>query len=218
MKGDSLVIGIEVSLSDLYLGRSMRLGRDKGVVRSARGYRKCNCKKRMMTRQIGPGMFQQYAKEECEECINVNIVRSFNTFSVEVAPGESDGHEVAVFEEGEEKIDGERGDLRVQVMSLNDNFLRREGNDLHATHFIDLVDALVGFRAEITHFDGHKVKIGRTGITVPGFTDIVLGEGLPVQTDGVNFGNLKITYQIKFPEFLNRDQKEKVIGIIGRST
>ena len=39
--------------------------RDKNVVKSAPGKRKCNCKNRLVTRQIGPGMFQQIQQQVC---------------------------------------------------------------------------------------------------------------------------------------------------------
>ena len=57
-KGDSLVIDLDVSIRDLYLGRiGIRVARDKDVIMPAKGTRKCNCKQRMVTRQIGPGMY-----------------------------------------------------------------------------------------------------------------------------------------------------------------
>lgn len=34
--------------------------RDKNVIKPAKGTRKCNCKNKMTTKQIGPGMFQQF--------------------------------------------------------------------------------------------------------------------------------------------------------------
>ena len=34
----------------------------------APGKRKCNCRQRVVTRQIGPGMYQQYTEDECDEC------------------------------------------------------------------------------------------------------------------------------------------------------
>lgn len=37
--------------------------RDKNVIKPAPGTRKCNCKNKMVTRQIGPGMFQQYTQQ-----------------------------------------------------------------------------------------------------------------------------------------------------------
>ena len=39
--------------------------RDKNVVKPARGTRQCNCKNKMVTRQLGPGMFQQYQTQAC---------------------------------------------------------------------------------------------------------------------------------------------------------
>jgi len=84
----------------------------------ARGKRKCNCKQRMVTRQVGPGMFQQYAKEECEQCDNVKMSRDFSTLNVEIDPGMPDGHELLFFEEGEPVIDGDPGDLRMRIKTV----------------------------------------------------------------------------------------------------
>ncbi|ACO68904.1 predicted protein [Micromonas commoda] len=75
LKGDPINVDLEVSLKDLYLGQLLRLGRDKNVIKPAKGVRKCTCKQHMVTRQVGPGMFQQLAKEVCEECPNVKITR-----------------------------------------------------------------------------------------------------------------------------------------------
>lgn len=40
-----------------------QLVRDKMVVRPAPGTRKCNCKNKVVTQQIGPGMYQQYTTQ-----------------------------------------------------------------------------------------------------------------------------------------------------------
>ena len=45
--------------------------RDKNVVKPAPGTRKCNCKQKVVTHQIGPGMFQQYTQQvrgRCQQC------------------------------------------------------------------------------------------------------------------------------------------------------
>ena len=61
------------------------------MLRPAKGKRKCNCKARVMTRQLGPGMYQQYTREECEECPGVKLVREAETLDVNVEPGMRDG-------------------------------------------------------------------------------------------------------------------------------
>jgi hypothetical protein len=57
----------------------LKVGRDKDVIKPAKGKRKCNCKQRMVTRQLGPGMFQQYAKEECEVGLCTSVLFYYKT-------------------------------------------------------------------------------------------------------------------------------------------
>mmetsp|Transcript_27989 Transcript_27989/g.68865 ORF Transcript_27989/g.68865 Transcript_27989/m.68865 type:complete len:352 (-) Transcript_27989:114-1169(-) len=209
-KGDSFTIDLEVSIKDLYLGRTLKVGRDKDIIKPAKGKRKCNCKQKMVTRQLGPGMFQQYAKEECEECENVRMAREHNVLSVEVEPGMPDGHEMLFFEEGEPVIDGDPGDLKMRIKTAVDDTFRRDKNDLYMTYFIDLIDALTGFEKEFAHFDGHKVKLAHTGVTIPGQVETIAGQGMPVHNSHKKFGNLIVTYQVKFPKQLTEGQKTHV--------
>tara|TARA_B110000305_G_C19443959_1_gene643623 strand:+ start:371 stop:1468 length:1098 start_codon:yes stop_codon:yes gene_type:complete len=216
LKGDPIGIDLEVSLKDLYLGQILRLGRDKSVVKPAKGVRKCNCKQHMVTRQVGPGMFQQYAKEECEECPNVKMMRDFESLNVEIEPGMPDRHVIHFFEEGEPIIDGESGDMRLYVTAAKDHKFTREGDDLHMTHRIHLVHALTGFQHNFTHVDGRIVELARSSITFPGHTDVISFEGMPMYGSNGKFGNLVITYEVDFPEFLDDEQKVQVRTIFQR--
>ena len=62
------------------------------MIKPAKGKRQCNCKNKVVTRQIGPGMFQQYTTQECEECGNLQYVRQSDTITVTLEPGTPDGH------------------------------------------------------------------------------------------------------------------------------
>ena len=81
----------------------------------------------MVTRQIAPGMFQQYAKKECDECSNVKISRE--GISVEIEPGMPDGLEILFVEEGEAILDGDTGDLRLRVTTARHELFVRDGID-----------------------------------------------------------------------------------------
>lgn len=60
------------------------------------------------------------------------------------------------FEEVADEMPGHlAGDLVFVIVEAEDANFRREGNDLHLTHSISLVDALTGFETTITHLDGH---------------------------------------------------------------
>lgn len=65
--------------------------RDKPAEKPAPGKRKCNCRNKVVTRQLGPGMFQQFQQQECQECPNVQYERETETLTVSVEPGMRDG-------------------------------------------------------------------------------------------------------------------------------
>ena len=70
---------------------ALQVTRDKPVAKPAPGKRKCNCKNKVVTRQLGPGMFQQFTQQECGECPNVKFERETESLSVAVEPGMVDG-------------------------------------------------------------------------------------------------------------------------------
>lgn len=50
----------------------LKVVRDKGVLKPASGTRKCNCKNRVVTNQVGPGMYQQYTTQVVKgECVGL---------------------------------------------------------------------------------------------------------------------------------------------------
>ncbi|CAI5951340.1 unnamed protein product [Closterium sp. NIES-64] len=179
-KGDTVTVDLEASLEDLYNGRSFQVWRDKNVVRSAPGKRKCNCKARMVTRQIAPGMFQQFTQQECQECPNVKYEREGMPIDVDIEKGMKDGQEITFYEEGEPVMDGDPGDLKLVIKTRPHKQFERRGDDLHMNLTISLVDALVGFKHSITHLDNHLVEIGTSGVTRPGEVRKIKGEGMPI--------------------------------------
>ena len=104
---------LSCTLRDLYTGETFKVVRDKNVIKPAPGTRECNCRNKVITRQLGPGMFQQMQHRECEQCENIKLEREAVVLSVHVEPGMRDGQEIRFFEEGEIMVDGEPGDLRV---------------------------------------------------------------------------------------------------------
>lgn len=213
-KGNDVVVELEVSLKDLYLGNHFDVVRDKSVIKPAPGKRQCNCRNKMVTKQVGPGMFQQYAMQECEECPNVKLVRDVESLSVAVEPGMKDGQEIVFFEQGEPLIDGDTGDLKFVVKAAKDPRFERRGADLHYNATISLVDALVGFSMQIEHLDGHLVELGRPlaasktagGVTRPGQVQVIKGQGMPVY-ESRHVGDLYVTYSVAFPVSLTEKQK-----------
>lgn len=209
-KGHDVYIDLFVTLRDLYVGKEMQVTRDKDVVKSAPGTRKCKCKQKLVTRQLGPGMYQQYAQQVCEDCPNVKFEREQEALTVHVEPGMLDGQFITFFEEGEPVIDGESGDLKFVIRTLPDKTFERRGNDLMLNYTISLVDALVGFSKQIEHLDGHKVTLSSDKVTKPGDYHFVPNEGMPIYGQEPRHGNLFVQYTVAFPALLTEQQKATV--------
>lgn len=215
-KGDDIIVDLFVSLKDLYVGREISTVRDKSVYKPATGTRQCKCKQKLVTRQLGPGMYQQYAQQVCEECPAVKLEREKDTIVVHVEPGMVEGQEITFFEEGEPMVDGEHGDLRFRIRTLAHSVFTRVGNDLHMNKTISLVDALTGFSQQFKHLDGHAVTLANEGVTRPGSVQKVVGEGMPV-FDAGRKGDLYVTYTVDFPASLTEEQKKSVRALFPSS-
>jgi DnaJ family protein B protein 11 len=205
-KGQNVHVGVDVTLEDLYVGKEVHVTRDKHVLKPAPGKRECNCKQKMITRQIGPGMFQQTPVKECEQCDNVRLERQKDSLTVHIEPGMAEGQEIVFFEEGEP------GDLIFHVQMRPHAVFDRRGADLIMTLGITLTEALVGFEKRIRHLDGHEVLLARSAVTRPGDVMVVEGEGMPVSSTSSSSssssnGRLIVHVQVQFPD-TSLDAKE----------
>ncbi|KAF8394640.1 hypothetical protein HHK36_020854 [Tetracentron sinense] len=213
VKGDDVVVELDATLEDLYMGGSLKVWREKNILKSAPGKRRCNCRNEVYHKQIGPGMFQQMTEQVCEQCPNVKYEREGYFITVDIEKGMQDGQEVVFYEDGEPIIDGEVGDLKFRIRTAPHDRFRREGNDLHTTITITLVQALVGFEKTIKHLDEHLVDISSKGITKPKEVKKFKGEGMPLHFSSKK-GDLYVTFEVLFPTSLTEDQKTKIKAVL----
>ncbi|KAI3980690.1 hypothetical protein MKX01_025255 [Papaver californicum] len=209
VKGDDVIVDLDASLEDLYMGGTLKVWREKNVLKAAPGKRRCNCRNEVYHRQIGPGMFQQMTEQVCEQCPNVKYEREGYFITVDIEKGMQDGQEVSFYEDGEPIIDGEAGDLKFKIRTAPHDVFKREGNDLHTTVSITLVQALVGFEKNIKHLDEHLVEISSKKITKPKEVRKFKGEGMPLHISSKK-GDLYVTFEVLFPSSLTEDQKTKI--------
>lgn len=62
-KGHDVHADLYCTLKDLYLGKEMVITRVKSVVKPASGTRECKCRTKLVTKQLGPGMYQQFQQQ-----------------------------------------------------------------------------------------------------------------------------------------------------------
>ena len=124
--------------------------------------------------------------------------------------GASDGDVITFARAGEQRPGRIPGDVLLKLKVADDARFKRRGSNLHTTLSISLREALLGFNATITHLDGHRVHIERRGVTKPGMTFEIAGEGLSeTDDDGVEIsvGALFVKADVAFPDALNEDAR-----------
>merc|ERR1711936_1060779 len=214
-KGANIVMELWVTLEELYVGNFVEMTHNKPVAKEARGTRRCNCRQEMVTRSLGPGRFQMTQQEVCDECPNIRFVPEEHHLEVEIEKGMMDGMEHKFHSEGEPHMDGEPGDLIIQIRTYPHTKFERRGDDLYTNVTLSLVDALQGFEMDIEHLDGHKVHVSREKITWPGARIRKQGEGMPNYENNNLFGTLYITFDVAFPKGqINESDKQRLSEIL----
>jgi len=233
-KGADLQVPLEVTLEDLYLGKTMRVAHKKQVLcNHCRGsgaekpddVETCPvCKGkgiRIVTQQLGPGFVQQIqtqcdkcggkgqtVKSVCHRCKGRKVELSSEALTLIIERGMIDGQTIVFKQESDEAPDTQPGDLIFVISTVAHPTFVRRGNDLHMKTTISLLEALVGFSKEIKHLDGHIVTISSSNVVIPGQIMRIENEGMPVHDYPSIRGSLYVEFSIQFPPNHSEDQKK----------
>lgn len=187
-KGEDTILKYDVTLGDLYNGKSVKMNMEKEVLCSlckgsgARGNAKpkpcttCEGKgwtsstSRLPTGQIGISKAQCPSckgageklkeKERCKKCKGDKVVKEKTRQEIFIEKGMSDGQRIVLAGAGDQEPGVPTGDVVFVLRATPHESFERSGNDLLAHITITLSEALLGFsRIIITHLDGRGVKL-----------------------------------------------------------
>ena len=77
---------------------------------------------------------------------------------------------------------------------------------------ISLKQALLGFKKEIRHLDGHAVTISNDGVSSPGQVLSIDGEGMPIHGVPSEFGKLNVELKIEMPTMITAEERAFVVS------
>jgi len=208
-KGQDEVIQYDVTLEDLYNGKTVRINMEKDVAcgackgTGARGHAKpkpcTKCEGKGWTyiqTQIGPNRLNTSRetcseceshgeklreKDKCKKCKGFRKVKEKNRQEIFVEKGMADRQRIVLAGAGDQEPGEPVGDvIFVLRASLHETF-ERSGNDLLTNVSITLSEAILGFsRILITHLDGRGVKV-----TSPPGKIISSGESIVLRGEGM---------------------------------
>nr|GAT60787.1 chaperone protein DnaJ [Mycena chlorophos] len=235
-RGPSSVTEFEVELADMYKGSSIDFMIKKhilcdhcrgsgaasdGDIHTCSGCGGSGVK--MVKQQIFPGMFAQsqttcndcggrgkVVVKKCPHCKGEKVVDYTGHYTLDILPGMPEGHEVVFEGESDESPDWEPGDVVLRVRSRkNKGGWRRKESSLYWRETIGVDEALLGFDRNLTHLDGHVVRLQRSGVTQPGFVQTLEGEGMP-HFEKSTFGDLFVEYNVVLPTEISPQIRRKL--------
>ncbi|EAL50084.2 DnaJ family protein [Entamoeba histolytica HM-1:IMSS] len=137
-----------------------------------------------------------------------------NTVVINVQPGWKDGTKLRYEGYGDEEPGVIPADIVFVVKTKEHPVFKREGDDLHCTKNITLLQALTGCEIEIPHLDGTTIKQKFDKILTNNSKETIYGKGMPIRKFPGQYGNLIVHFNIQNPTYLSQEQKDELKKVL----
>lgn len=143
----------------------------------------------------------------CGECAGDGRVRARRTIEVKIPAGVETGNRLHLAGQGEVGPGGgPSGDLYVEMIVEEHDFLVRDGDDLHLSVSVPMTGAALGSSIEIETLDGSEEIQIRAG-TQSGAVIVVRGKGM-TKLRGGGRGELYVHVNVEIPTKLTKEEEE----------
>jgi molecular chaperone DnaJ len=146
--------------------------------------------------------------DPCHRCGGDGRVRARREISVKIPPGVGDGMRVRLAAQGEVGPGGgPAGDLHVEVHEQPHDVFIRDGDDLHFSVSVPMVDAALGTTVSVDAILDGPTEFAVAAGTQPGAVTTLRGHGMPNVRSGVR-GNLHAHVDVVVPSRLDHQDVE----------
>ena len=145
--------------------------------------------------------------DPCRECAGDGRVRARQTINVKVPAGVETGNRIQLAGRGEVGAGGgPAGDLYVEIVEKEHEFLLRDGDNLHVAIEVSIAAASLGTTVNVETLDG-PVKVDIKAGTQSGSMLSVKGKGM-TRLRSTHRGDLIVHVDVATPQKLSRDQEK----------
>jgi molecular chaperone DnaJ len=146
--------------------------------------------------------------DPCHRCGGDGRVRARREVTVKIPAGVGEGMRVRLAAQGEVGPGGgPAGDLYVEVHEQPHDVFVRDGDDLHCTVSVPMVDAALGTTVSVDAIIDGPIEITVPAGTQPGTVSSLRGHGMPHLRSGVR-GNLHVHVEVVVPTRLDPQDTE----------
>lgn len=139
---------------------------------------------------------------------SVNYGGQTKTFSVNIKPGIEDGEKIRLRGQGSPGHGGVAGDLIITVNILPNSHLQREGIHIISKVTINLAQALLGTKIQVTTLEGKKVQLKVNPESQNG--QRLRLKGMGIKTKDGRVGDYFVELNVVLPEKLSVTQKKLI--------
>jgi len=125
---------------------------------------------------------------------------------IKIPAGAYDGMVLRFREGGNAALDGEYGDLYIELEVEPSEKFDRRGNDLYSVESIPIHTAVLGGTVEVETIDG-KVKLKIPAGTQPGTIFKIKGKGAPILRKENTRGDLYVKVNVDIPKRLKKEER-----------
>uniref|UniRef100_K3WPE3 J domain-containing protein n=1 Tax=Globisporangium ultimum (strain ATCC 200006 / CBS 805.95 / DAOM BR144) TaxID=431595 RepID=K3WPE3_GLOUD len=155
-------------------------------------------KKLKITRKVFDQATQQMREEQ-------------KILEVNVRPGWKDGTKITFEGQGDALPGRAPQDIVFIIKEKPHDKFKRDGDNLIYRAKLSLKDALVGNGTlTIKSLDGHSINMRLDGVVAPGMRKVFAGEGMPLQKNPAQRGDLFVEFDVQFPTSLSETQKNLI--------
>ena len=230
--GQDALIKVEVDLREATFGCDRELNVETAIACNKCGGSGCAnnskprtcdiCKGRGETQQVARSILGQVMTsrpcancqglgsvitDPCGECAGDGRVRARKSIPIKIPAGVETGNRIQLSGQGEVGPGGgPSGDLYVEIVEIQHEFLIREENNLHISIAIPMAAAALGTMVNIQTLDGVQSVEIKEG-TQSGTTVLLRGLGV-TKLRGSGRGDLIVHIEVTTPTKLNKEQSE----------
>lgn len=150
-------------------------------------------------------------KDKCRKCKGEGRTNQARNLNVDIPAGVDTGTRIRLSGKGEAgRSGGQAGDLYVMINVKPHKLFKRDGDHLHLTLPVGMIDAALGTEIEIPTPDGGRSRLKIPAGTQPNQTFRLKGKGMPrLNTRAASaFGDLMVHADIEIPNSLTAKQKD----------
>lgn len=208
-RGKNIVHEVNLTLKEIYNGKNLNVTVNRKIIDQSKVNicQQCNGQG-MICQTVRMGPMIQQIQQPCQSCggqgKSFKINNITENIKVAIPKGAPNNHKITIYDKGDDIAGGDPGDLIVVVKEIKDEVFERKGYDLFIHKDISLLEALKGFKIELSTLDNRNILITNDKVIKPKINSDWCNKLCDLSLEP--FAKAKINDEIKVKELIEQGQ------------